>query len=154
MVWLIAAVVVVVVFLVHRGTGLLLFGLLATLWIGLWITTEQKVQPQVSDPSVTVVARHDPQLCPDPNAPISIEIVNNADRTLENISFSLSARLPGHSAISYRSYHSSDRILPPGQTLASCYRLNTRSFTTTREAEPEPGELEWTTAISLTRFAQ
>ena len=148
--WLIGGAIILVTFLFSPRAGSVLVALLAVAWVGLWLATDRKSEQEPSHQSVSMSANFDPQLCPNPDMPISVAITNHADRALQTVSFSLIARQ--RNSVVYRASHTSDEVVAPGDTFSMCYGLNPLSFAI-RTVRYDPRELDWAGEPSLTRFA-
>jgi hypothetical protein len=147
--WLIGGAIVLITFLVSRRAGAVVVAFLAVAWIGFWLATDRKSEWEPSNQSISISADSDPQLCPNPDMPVSVRITNHADRALETVSFSLIAKQ--RDSIVYRASHTSDAVIAPGETLSTCYGLNPLSFAI-RTVRFDPRELDWAGETSLTRF--
>jgi hypothetical protein len=148
--WLIGGAIVSITFLFSRRAGAVVVALLAVAWGGFWLATDRKSEQEPSNRSVSISASSDPQLCPNPDMPVSVRITNHADTALETVSFSLIAKQLN--SIVYRASHRSDEVVAPGDTFSTCYGLNPLSFAI-RTVRYDPRELVWTGETSLTRFA-
>ncbi|WP_105402624.1 hypothetical protein [Neorhizobium sp. T7_12] len=148
--WLIGGAIVLIIFLFSRRASAVVVALLAVAWVGFWLATDRKSEQEPSNQSVSILANSDPQLCPNPDMPVSVRITNHADRALETVSFSLVAKQ--RNAIVYRASHTSGEAIAPGDTFSTCYGLNPLSFAI-RTVRYDPRELDWTGETSLTRFA-
>ncbi|WP_105435562.1 hypothetical protein [Neorhizobium tomejilense] len=148
--WLIGGAIVLIIFLFSRRAGAVVVALLAVAWVGFWLATDRKSEQEPSNQSVSISANSDPQLCPNPDMPVSVRITNHADRALETVSFSLVAKQ--RNSIVYRASHTSGEAIAPGDTFSTCYGLNPLSFAI-RTVRYDPRELDWTGETSLTRFA-
>lgn len=83
-----------------------------------WYTYERhaaKIEP---------IIRIDDKLCAKGDYPLFISFVNKSGATIDRVSFTLEARMPGRSSniASFENY-SSDAIIKPGEGFGSCYRV-------------------------------
>lgn len=152
MAWAIGTVAVVVIILFSRKAGLAAVAFLSLVYFGLWIFSNQQGTAIPSNRTVEIAASSDPTLCPAAGEPVSVVFKNNADKPLENASFSLTARKSGHSSVVYRASLRSDKIIAPGDSYSTCYGLNPRSFAISTEAY-DPRSLDWFAEISLAKFS-
>ena len=113
--WLIGGAIVSVTFLFSRRAGAVVVAFLAVAWVGFWLATDRKSEQEPSNRSVSIEANSDPQLCPNPDKPVSVRIANHADRALETVSFSLVAKQ--RNSIVYRASHRSDEARRAGRNL-------------------------------------
>lgn len=150
MAWLIGGAIVLIIYLFSRRAGTVVLILLGVVWVGLWLSTDRDGGQQASNQSVSIAASSGPQLCPNPDMPVSVSLTNYADKALKTVSFSLIAKQRG--SVIYRASHTSDEIIAPGGTLTTCYGLNALSFAI-RTIRYDARELDWSGEISLTRFA-
>ncbi|CDZ67111.1 Hypothetical protein NGAL_HAMBI2605_53900 [Neorhizobium galegae bv. orientalis] len=147
--WLIGGAIVLITFLVSRRAGAVVVVFLAVVWVGFWLATDRKSEQEPSNQSISISADSDPQLCPNPDMPVSVRITNHADRALETASFSLIAKQ--RNSIIYRASHTSDEVIAPGETFSTCYGLSPLSFAI-RTVRFDPRELDWAGETTLTRF--
>lgn len=141
MLWLIALAAVLILILKIWPGGLWLALVCVALLAAGAVFWQRQVAEELALVQINVV--YDAALCP-AERPLSVTIVNNGDRTLDRVFFSVQARVPGYSSeltpYTYRQYDSS-RILNPGDSHSACYRVPPLSRTAA-EGVP-PGELEW-----------
>jgi hypothetical protein len=107
--------------------------LAATVYGYSWYTTDRHVQ------NVQFFITADRKECPDDKFPIHIIIGNNSGRTLERVTFALSARQPSRSSdiAEYKSYED-DHISPPNQGYGGCWVAPKLS-----EPSADPRALQW-----------
>jgi hypothetical protein len=98
-----------------------------------WYTYDRHEQ------NVQFLITTDRKECPDDKYPIHIIIGNSSGRTLERVTFSLSARQPGRSSdlAEYSSYED-DHINPPKQGYGGCW-----SAPKLKESVADPRTLQW-----------
>jgi hypothetical protein len=152
MAWLIGCVIVAAIFIFSRRAGVAVIVLLAAVWIGLWLITDRKSERQPTVRSVAITASSDRQLCPEAEKPVAVSLTNNADVSLESVSFGLFAREPGASAVIYRATHTVAKTMAPGEVSSACYGLNYLSFAD-RTIQYDARALTWSAEVTLTRFA-
>jgi len=152
MAWLIGCILVAAVFIFSRKAGFAVIVLLAAVWIGLWLITERKSLQEPTARSVAITASSDRQTCPDPDRPVSVRLTNNAQVSVESVSFGLFGRQPGASAIIYRATHTVAKAMAPGESFSACYGLNYLSFAD-RRIQYDARQLDWSAEATLTRFA-
>lgn len=156
MVWAVAAAIalVAVLFLLNRIAAYVV--LVAAIVIGgvLWFVTDREDRERtLRKQAVVARAAIDALTCPDPARPVMVEFSNGNDRPVERLSFDLTARVKGHSSISYRAFLRSDRIIQPGETVAVCFAILPRGFFGPQPETLDFGDYEWMVDISLVTFA-
>jgi hypothetical protein len=151
MAWLIGCVIVAIVFYFSRKAGIAVLVVLASVLTGLRFTTKRAAQIQPSNQSIGIAVSSDALLCPDPDRPVSVSIINNANISLQNVSFRLFAKERGADPVVYRASYSIDNVLAPGETFSTCYGLNPLSFAI-RTINYDPRVLDWAGEVSLTKF--
>jgi hypothetical protein len=155
MAWAIAAVATLaVVFLVlNRRAAAAVLGLALVLGGVLWLVTEQDLLRRSEErQAVTARAAIDASACADPGQPILVEFHNGTGRVVERVSFELTARLKGHSSISYRAFLRSDRIIEPGEAAIVCYGILPHGFAAPRPVNPDLTTYDWEAGITLVNF--
>lgn len=152
MVWLIGCTIVMITILISRRAGIVLVALVTVGWIGLWFILDTTDAQHATHQSITITASSDQDYCPDPALPVSVQLTNTSDRTLENVSFTLLAREQGADQIIYRASHTNHKNLAPAETFSACYGLNSLSFAI-RTKDYNARDLRWSAETSLTRFA-
>jgi hypothetical protein len=107
-----------------------------------WYTYDRHVQ------NVQFFITSDRKECPDDRYPIHIIIGNNSDRTLERVTFTLSARQPDRSSdlAEYSSYED-DHISPSKQGYGGCW-----SAPKLKEPVADPRMLEWSIKYKTLHF--
>jgi hypothetical protein len=90
--------------------------------------------------------------CNTPGRPIEITITNNNNKSLEYVSFNLSAKRTGFSSEIYSDWTSSDRILPANYWYKNCWSLNSYKVKDGRIGAYDVRELEWSAKITDVRF--
>jgi hypothetical protein len=98
-----------------------------------WYTYDRHEQ------NVQFLITTDRKECPDDKYPIHIIIGNSSGRTLERVTFALSARQPDRSSdlAEYNSYQD-DHISPPKQGYGGCWSVPKLS-----ESSADPRTLQW-----------
>src|SRR5690606_16240043 len=155
MVWAAAAALAlaIILFLLNRRTASVVLAVALVLGGVLWLVTEREDRERTAQKeAVTARAAVDAAACPDPRQPIMVEVHNGNERPVERLSFDLTARLKGHSSISYRAFLRSDRIIGPGETAVTCYGILPHGFAAPRPANPDLETYEWSVEISLVGF--
>lgn len=155
MAWAVAAALALaaVLFLLNRLAAYV--ALVAAIVIGgvLWFLTDNEDRERTLQKQAVVArAAIDPQICPDPARPIMVELHNGNERPVERLSFDLTARLKGHSSVSYRAFLRSDRIVQSGETVALCYGVLQRGFFGPQPDAVGLQDYEWMADISLVEF--
>lgn len=74
--------------------------------------------------NIEAVARIDGDLCKRPDYPVFVGFSNKSGRTIDHVSFTLQAKVPGRSSniADYHSY-SSDTVIKPSEGFGHCYKL-------------------------------
>jgi hypothetical protein len=157
MAWAIAALVALAAVLFLKNRLAAYVALAAAVVIGgvLWFLTDSEDRERTQQREAVVTrAAIDPATCPDPAKPIMVEFQNGNDRPLLRLTFDLTARLKGHSSISYRAFLRSDRIVAPGETVAVCYGILPRGFSGPQPESADLQDYEWMADISLVEFGR
>jgi len=133
-------------FLAVLVAALILGALLLIVWGHGYITHD------LPKSNIHVEVRSDSPVCRDKDFPIFVYVENNSSKTVEYISISPVARVPGHST-NYADFGSNigtDRILAPGQNMKICYQLPLKS---NAPADRELAAYEWSASWFSVRFA-
>nr|CAD6416910.1 hypothetical protein REQ54_01637 [Rhizobium sp. Q54] len=155
MAWAAAAAIAVVLLLYRLNRRAAFAVLAAALVVGgvLWLVTEREErQSSALKEAITARAAADASACPDPGRPMMVKFHNGNDRPVARMSFGLTARLKGHSTISYRAFLRSDRVIEPGGTAVLCYGILPHGFVPPRPAVIDLSAYEWSVQISLVSF--
>jgi hypothetical protein len=98
-----------------------------------WYTHDRHVE------QIKVIASTDRNICKDDKFPITVIIRNASGKTVEKVSFSLSARRPGRSSdlTKYNSYDD-DHLIEPNKGHGTCW-----SAPELKELVADPRELQW-----------
>lgn len=102
---------------------------------------------------ITMSARADLG-CNDPEYPIGVSISNGTTKRINSIYFMLAARRPGFSSDIYSYYHTSDRILDPGDVYFACWSLSSYETSHGKIRGEDIKALNWSTRLSSVRFAE
>ena len=139
--WLFLLAFVLLLLLYFWPKGLWLVLGFAVLTLGALIAWNRHLDAERG--SIKVEAAYAPARCPGA-APIHVLITNNNERALEKVNFTLHARVPGYSTkatpYTYKQ-NSSEKILQPGESFASCFTMPPLSRATTETFALE--DLEW-----------
>ena len=157
MAWAVAAAIAVVllVYVLNRRAAAVVLAVALLVGGTLWLVTEREErQRSAQKEAITTRAAADGSACPDPGQPMMVEFHNGNEQPVERMSFDLTARLKGHSSISYRAFLRSDRIISPGETAIVCYGILPHGFTPPRPAVIDFDAYEWSVQISLVSFGR
>lgn len=147
------AFLLIELFLRRRPWAMGLSAMIAALATAVWLfSDDQSRRQQNAFSAVTVTLAADPKICVDPKLPLAATIANNADETVNRLSFDVIGRLPGRSSVAYRGTLSHDRALAPGQTLTRCYALLYHGFAHPRPQIIDATKYEWTGHVTIAGF--
>lgn len=157
MVW-VAGFAVFLLFLVlfPRMTLVILgLGIIAGVGTAIWYGYKQHLDNEARN-AVRIGVRFDPDRCSE-DFPLLVEIGNSSDRIVEEADFYAQGRRPRHSNPLYKhpyERYSTDRIITPGETWRSCWRIPPKSTDTNAavfEAHP-PESLIWEATNVYVKF--
>lgn len=77
-------------------------------------------QLETNSQHITVAARYSPACEP---AHIQVRISNNGTSGITHLGFNVKGFRPNHSTHVAQRYHSTDRVIPSGQSWTSCWRI-------------------------------
>jgi len=77
-------------------------------------------QLETNSQNITVTARYSRACEPEH---VEVTIANNRAQAITHLGFNIKGFRPNHSAFVAQRYHSTDRIIPAGQSRTSCWRV-------------------------------
>ena len=77
-------------------------------------------QLETNSQGITVAARYSAACEPEH---VQVSIVNDGTRAITHLGFNVKGYRPNHSTYVAQRYHSTDRIIPAGQSWTSCWRV-------------------------------
>jgi hypothetical protein len=83
-----------------------------------------------------------------PTWPLYVRIHNENSFSLDSVSFTISAKIPGRSSDVYHEYETSDLITPPGKTASTCYGVPSYKLIDGKIQGWLPKDLRWSAAIT------
>ena len=135
------------------GISLLGFGVLAGLALsGFWL--HSYLTYTLPKSKIEVVIKADQSFCESsPEYPVFVGFVNNSDRTVNSVDFTIEARLKGRSS-NVHSYNTirDDHIMKPSEGFGQCYRP-TWSYEY-KDSALNAAELEWSIGMLTVNFAE
>lgn len=150
-----AAIVLLLVelFLRRRPWALALTSAIALVGAAIWMFSDgQSRRQQNAFAAVTVTLAADPKTCVDPQLPLAATLANNADETVNRLSFDVVGREPGRSSIAYRGTLRHERAIAPGAAITRCYALLYHGFSHPRPQIIDATKYEWTAHVSIVGF--
>ena len=98
---------------------------------------------------VNISAHYDANVCPDPEWPVVIEIINDYDQPVTNVAYEVWGHPVGISRSVYASYSGArtDRIIESNDTVSQCIRLLTLWPGAVAYGELHYEDLVWTSKI-------
>lgn len=79
--------------------------------------------------------------------PLYVRVHNGNNFSLDSVSFTISAKIPGRSSIVYHEHETSDLITPPGKTASTCYGIPSHKLVDGKIQGWLPKDLMWSAAI-------
>lgn len=81
---------------------------------------------------------------------VPVVLINGDTRSIQSFAFDLEAFAPNYSERTAYEYHSSDRIIPAGQSWTNCWAVEDLEDIPT----PQHGRFRWEVAITSVEFAE
>jgi hypothetical protein len=149
------------------GIGIFLFflfafpkqvGLLILILLGIgaatWIYSTAESNAAAKERSKIVMSARTDIGCDDPQFPIGVSISNGTKKQINSVDFTILAKRPGYSSDVYSHFHTSDRILKPGDVYFACWSLASYELNYGKLKGEDIKALNWSTRVSSVRFSE
>lgn len=100
---------------------LVIVGIITLFWV---YSEHNNRQKENAIKKINLFASIQSALCSDPIYPISVRFFNGTSKTINSISFTISAKREGFSSTIYSRYLNSDKILPANTEYSACWSIS------------------------------
>ncbi|WP_284765363.1 hypothetical protein [Agrobacterium sp. CFBP2214] len=119
-----------------------------------WIYSNAESKAAAKERSKIVTSARTDLGCADPQFPIGVSISNGAKKQINSVDFTISAKRPGYSSEVYSNFHTSDRILKPGDVYFACWSLSRYETTYGKLKDENIKALNWSARVISVRFSE